>query len=134
MRPQADEEKYFRAGSWQEQEADADAKEYKKEKVYEECPLCGDYLGYWSDENPQCPGCKHVVCDWMFDMAKGFVIKDELVQKIRKTLQHCIEYIDDCCVLKSCSCGGRHSQWVKNALHDFDTGLCLLEKGDEKCS
>lgn len=35
-----------------------------------ECPLCGATLEYYSDQNPQCPECKHVICDWMFEEAR----------------------------------------------------------------
>lgn len=66
--------------------------------------------------------------------AREFRIKDDLVQKTRRTLQHCVEYIDDCCLEKACDCGGEHSQWVRDALHDFDTGLCLLKKGGQMSS
>lgn len=35
-----------------------------------ECPLCGDVLVGWSDENPVCSSCGQVICDWMFEEAR----------------------------------------------------------------
>ena len=57
---------------------------------------------------------------------KQFLIDEDLVKKISKTLQAFIEHIDEDCIRSGCMCdlrGELCSQHIRDTLHDFDSGL-----------
>ena len=69
---------------------------------------------------------------------KQFVVNEDIVKEVSNALEAFIEHIDDDCAHSGCMCDLRGevcSQHIRNVLHDFDSGLCLLaplRKGDPK--
>jgi hypothetical protein len=60
---------------------------------------------------------------------KKFVIDEDIVKEVSKALQAFIEHIDSDCASSGCMCDLRGevcSQRIRNTLHDFDSGMCLL--------
>jgi hypothetical protein len=61
---------------------------------------------------------------------KKFVIDEDIVKEVSKALQAFIEHIDSDCAASGCMCDLRGevcSQHMSKVLHDFESGMCLLE-------